>query len=152
VRATSLGVAPRRLAIVRAILLGALALLGLRALALSFDQRSLSRAESQQGTWLRLAAERGTIADRDGAELAISVAARVLKTDRRQLLARLHRGSNFVFLARWVSPETARKVRELGLAGIDVTDEPRRVYPHRELAASVLGFPNIDGEGVRGIE
>jgi cell division protein FtsI (penicillin-binding protein 3) len=173
VRAPSLGVAPRRLAVLRAVLLAALALLGLRALRLSFDERSLSRAESQQGTWLRLSAERGTIEDRDGAELAISVSApsvyarprevknpeatasalaRALRVDRRQLLARLRRDSNFVFLARWVAPETAARVRQLGLAGVDVTDEPRRVYPHRELAASVLGFPNIDGEGVRGIE
>jgi cell division protein FtsI (penicillin-binding protein 3) len=166
-------VTPRRLAVLRAILLLALAGLGLRALSLSFDQRSLSRAESQQGTWLRLAAERGTIADRAGAELAISVAtpsvyarprevqnpeaaasalSRVLRIERRQVLARLRRDSNFVFLARWVGADTAARVRALGLAGVDVTDEPRRVYPHRELAASVLGFPNIDGEGVRGIE
>lgn len=172
-RSPSLGPSARRLAQARAVLLLALALLGLRAIALSFDRRSLTRAESQQGTWLRLAADRGTIADRDGAELAISVAApsiyarprqvvnpeeaasalaHALHADRRQLLARLRRPSNFVFLARWVTPEAAARVRALGLPGIDVTDEPRRVYPHRELAAQVLGFANIDGEGVRGVE
>jgi cell division protein FtsI (penicillin-binding protein 3) len=76
----------------------------------------------------------------------------VLRIERRQLLARLRRDSNFVFLARWVAPERAARVRALALPGVGILDEPRRVYPHRELAAQVLGFANIDGEGVRGIE
>jgi cell division protein FtsI (penicillin-binding protein 3) len=33
-----------------------------------------------------------------------------------------------------------------------VLDEPRRIYPHRQLAAQLVGFANIDGQGVRGIE
>ena len=32
------------------------------------------------------------------------------------------------------------------------SEEARRFYPNRELAAHVLGFANIDGEGIEGIE
>jgi cell division protein FtsI (penicillin-binding protein 3) len=65
---------------------------------------------------------------------------------------RLGRSSGFRYVARWVAPERAERVRALELPGVGILDEPRRVYPHRELAASVLGFANIDGAGVRGIE
>jgi cell division protein FtsI (penicillin-binding protein 3) len=35
---------------------------------------------------------------------------------------------------------------------VGVVREPRRAYPHRGLASRVVGFANIDGRGVRGIE
>ena len=157
----------------RAVLLAAFVVLGARAVHLAFDERSLERAEVQRGTWLRIPGERGQIFDRDGAELAVSVdapsvyarpreladadaaaraLARVLGVNRRRLEARLRRPSNFAFLARWVEPGVAERVRALAVPGVDVAMEPRRTYPYGELAAQVLGFANIDGEGVRGIE
>jgi cell division protein FtsI (penicillin-binding protein 3) len=122
---------------------------------------------------LTLAPERGTIVDREGAALAISVGApsvyaipseikqvdrtarqlaRVLGIDARALAARLRDHPGFLFLARWVSPQRAERVSNLKLPGVDVLHEPRRTYPHRELAAQIVGFANIDGVGVRGIE
>ncbi|MFQ5418713.1 MAG: peptidoglycan D,D-transpeptidase FtsI family protein, partial [Myxococcota bacterium] len=59
---------------------------------------------------------------------------------------------SFAFVARWVGKEQARRVGALSLDGVGVLHEPRRVYPNRTLAAQVLGFANIDGRGVRGIE
>jgi cell division protein FtsI (penicillin-binding protein 3) len=172
-RSPALRISTRRLGIARAVLLASFVALAARAVHLTFDARSLSRAELQRGAWLRIAAERGQIFDRDDAELAVSVnapsvyahpreirdpnatarkLARTLGLDRSRLTARLRRPSNFVFVARWVKPEAATRVRRQGLRGIDVLEEPRRTYPHGELAAQVLGFANIDGEGVRGIE
>jgi len=172
-RAPALRVSQRRLRVVQAGILLALAALGLRAVELALDPRSLQRARAQQGAWLRLAPERGEILDRTGETLALSVEApsifarptqvgdpeataralaRVLGGEPRSLASRLGRDSRFVFLARWVEPGVAERVRELELPGVDVVMEPRRAYPHRELAAQVLGFANIDGEGVRGIE
>ena len=71
---------------------------------------------------------------------------------QRDLGKRLRSRSPFVYLARWVSPAEAERIRKLDLPGIGILDEPRRVYPHEELGAQVIGFANIDGEGVRGIE
>jgi cell division protein FtsI (penicillin-binding protein 3) len=55
-------------------------------------------------------------------------------------------------VSRWVTDAQAQQVEELGLEGIGVLYEPRRVYPNRGLASQVVGFANIDGIGVRGLE
>ena len=36
--------------------------------------------------------------------------------------------------------------------GIGTVEEPRRFYPYRELASSLIGFTNLDSEGMEGIE
>src|SRR5262249_45006552 len=43
-------------------------------------------------------------------------------------------------------------VKALDLPGLTFVKEPRRFYPQRELAANVLGFAGVDGEGLEGIE
>lgn len=172
-RSPALRISRQRIGIARAVILVVFIALGARSVHLAFDARSLKRASAQAGATLRIAAHRGQVVDRDGAELAISVdspsvfarphtvrdpdaAARALAgplgVSRRRLAAQLRRDSRFVFLKRWVPAAAAEKVRALGLAGIGIALEPRRTYPHGVLAAQVLGFANIDGEGVRGIE
>lgn len=174
-RSQDLRAACLRLSVARAVLFLVFAALAARAAHLSlFEKRGLRRGLAQSLTEVRLPPERGLIVDRTGAELAITVdapsvyaspsavtdpnataraLARALGGDAARLAARLEpRRSSFVYLARWVSPERARAVRELGLPGIGVIEEPRRVYPYRQLAAQVLGFTNIDGNGVRGLE
>ena len=58
----------------------------------------------------------------------------------------------FAYLARGLEAEQAEKVRELGLVGIGVVAEPRRVHPGRDLAANVVGFTTVEGTGAAGIE
>lgn len=156
--------------------LGLLAFLALaaRAAHLSLlEPRAGQRAAAQTRTELALAAERGLIVDRHGAELALTLdapsvyvvpaavqdpgataaaLAPVLELPTRSLRERIAEPRPFAFLARWVEPARAERVRAVGRPGIGVLHEPRRVYPHRTLAGSVLGFANIDGEGVRGVE
>jgi len=36
--------------------------------------------------------------------------------------------------------------------GIGTVEEPKRFYPNRELAASLVGFTNLDSEGMEGVE
>jgi len=36
--------------------------------------------------------------------------------------------------------------------GIGTVEEPKRFYPNRELASSLIGFTNLDSEGMEGIE
>lgn len=155
------------------LLILALLFLAARAAQLSVDERGVRRGDDQTTTYLRLPPARGLVVDRHGAELAVSVnapsvfaipgeiqdpeatadtLARVLQEDAGSLAERLELPGHFVYLARWVSGEQADRVHGLGLPGIGVIEEPRRAYPHHELAAPLLGFANIDGEGVRGIE
>jgi cell division protein FtsI (penicillin-binding protein 3) len=137
------------------------------------DRRGADRGESQtESTW-RLAAPRGLIVDRNGAELAVSIEAPtvfadpsavadpaataralapILKRGERSLRERLERRSQFAYLARWVDEAQAAAVEKLEAPGIEILREVRRAYPLRSLASHVLGFANIDGIGVRGIE
>ena len=55
-------------------------------------------------------------------------------------------------MRRWITPEQAERIAAAKIAGVGVVNEPRRIYPYRALAARVVGFANIDGNGVRGIE
>ncbi len=137
------------------------------------DPRGAARGPRQTDRELDLAPHRGLVTDRTGAELALTLdapsiyaipgalgdpdasvraLANALELPPALVRERLGRSKRFSYVARWVAPERAERVRALELPGVGILDEPRRVYPHRKLAAQVLGFANIDGEGVRGIE
>lgn len=58
----------------------------------------------------------------------------------------------FAYLARGLEAEQANQVRALGLPGIGTVAEPRRVAPGGQLAANVLGFTTVEGDGNAGIE
>ncbi len=42
--------------------------------------------------------------------------------------------------------------RPSAVEGIGTVEEPKRFYPNRELAASLVGFTNVDSEGMEGVE
>ena len=172
-RSARVQISLRRIGIARVLLLIPFAVLGIRAAHLSVDERGIARGENQTQRILELAPGRGAIVDSSGAELALSIEspsiyaipssiddidvaatrlAPILGWKRQQLIDRMRNRQTFFFVARWVTPERAQQVLDLGLAGVGVLDEPRRIYPHRHLAAQLVGFANIDGEGVRGIE
>jgi cell division protein FtsI (penicillin-binding protein 3) len=65
---------------------------------------------------------------------------------------RLAANDRFTYIARWVEPEQAERVQALELAGVGIDREPRRSYPAGRLAAPLIGFANIDGQGVRAVE
>jgi len=125
-------------------------------------------------------APRGMIVDREGRPLAVSVPVQAVwadpKTvqekggvgfdDRWQALANtLHlsldtlsqrinsnpRG-RFIYLARQIDPAQAQWIEKLHLPGINLRDESRRFYPSGHVAANLIGFTNIDGQGIEGIE
>lgn len=118
-------------------------------------------------------AKRGTIYDRQGRELAVSIdvdsvfaiptqvrdkegtaskLAEILGLDREWVLARLQRQEAFTWIKRKIDCDQAAQIRALRMPGIDLTQESRRVYPKGTLAAHVLGFAGIDNQGLEGIE
>ena len=164
-----------RLRIAETIVLGAFLVLTLRAAHLTLlGERGMKRGESQLVTGLSLPPERGRIVDRSGNELAMTVAvpsiyavpgevqdtaatatelARLFDVDAARTRERLEQQRAFVYVKRWVDAERVAKLHERGgLPGIGIVDEPRRVYPFGPLGSSLVGFANMDGIGVRGIE
>ncbi len=88
------------------------------------------------------------------ADEAANQLARVLpRLDRERLRARLARKeSRFAWIERELTPQERYDVHNLGLPGIGFLAERKRFYPHREVAAHVLGYVTIDGKGIAGAE
>jgi cell division protein FtsI (penicillin-binding protein 3) len=76
----------------------------------------------------------------------------IVGRDADALRAALTAEGHFSYLARQLDHEVGARVRELGLEGIHVIAEPKRVYPAAGLAGQVVGFTGIDGEGLQGLE
>jgi cell division protein FtsI (penicillin-binding protein 3) len=69
-----------------------------------------------------------------------------------QYFALLRSGKPFFYLRRRASPELVEAVNAIGEPGLAIQREPDRLYPQTTLAAHVLGFTDIDGHGVAGME
>jgi len=130
-------------------------------------------AEEQYLREIELPPRRGRILDRNGAELASTAdvdsvycnprrftdvhdaarrLARVLGLDARELEKRLAQRRYFAWIKRKITPDEAAAVRALALPGVAFTLEPRRFYPNRTLAATVMGQSGADGRGLDGVE
>ena len=124
--------------------------------------------------------QRGSILDRNGAELAISVPvetvwadpkiimesnalaltkhwqalADILKQDINKLTARVAKSprKRFVYIERKISPAVANYIKELKIPGIHLRKESKRFYPSGEISAHLIGFTNVDDKGIEGIE
>ncbi len=131
------------------------------------------RAERQQEELVRLEPKRGTIYDRRGRELAVSLdveslygvptavedpkavaarLARVLSENPAKLREKLESDRRFIWLGRKVGPAKAAQAREIDPDAIGTRLESRRYYPKRSLAGTVLGFTNVDNKGLEGLE
>jgi cell division protein FtsI (penicillin-binding protein 3) len=116
---------------------------------------------------------RGTIYDRNGRELAISletssIGARpshiedpqrtaaalsvALSLPAEKILEQLHAAKSFVWIKRSVSPVEAEAIAQLKLRGIEASAESKRFYPKQQQAAHLLGFVGRDDRGLEGLE
>jgi cell division protein FtsI (penicillin-binding protein 3) len=57
-----------------------------------------------------------------------------------------------VKVATDLDPETAQRVRNLGISGLDLEPYPQRVYPQGGLFANVVGFLNLERAPQAGLE
>lgn len=87
----------------------------------------------------------------DPAEVAAALAPLVGRSEA-DVEERLVRDAHFVYIARHLPWEVGEEIRDLGLPGIGMLTEPHRVYPGGSLAAQLLGFVGIDGDGLSGLE
>ena len=167
---------PRRLSALVVVLGVVFAVIGARLVDVQVAEgsRYSSLGQAQTVRTVTVAAQRGSILDRNGNELAVSVDATTVWADPRvitdpagdaaklapivgvdeaSLRSRLsdqHEG--FVYVARKVDPRVASAVRKLSLPGIGFETEPKRYDPADPLAAPLLGFVGTDNTGLSGIE
>jgi cell division protein FtsI (penicillin-binding protein 3) len=135
--------------------------------------RLAERATKQYQRRLPIVSRRGTIYDRAGRELAVSLKvpsvfaqpaavedpaatakalAPILEQPARDILARLTADKPFVWIQRQMDPAKAEAITDLNLKGIGLYPESRRYYPRQELAAHVLGMMGVDDRGLEGLE
>ncbi len=124
----------------------------------------IQAAESQQQKTVELPALRGSIFDRTGQPLAMSLEAdsvvvdpqklkdlpqaaqllaSTLQLDKKDLLTKLQaakqRKSHFMWVARKLTPDESEKAHKVKLVGMEFRKEMRRFYPRTQLAAHVMG-------------
>jgi cell division protein FtsI/penicillin-binding protein 2 len=121
-----------------------------------------------------VAANRGTIYDRAGVQLAVGeqaitvyadplqirdatkvapAVARILRLDPKQVYERLaDRTHGFVYVARKADAVRAARLQRRHITGLGFYPEERRFYPQHSIAAQVLGYAGVDNRGLAGIE
>ncbi|MDH7570949.1 MAG: penicillin-binding protein 2, partial [Armatimonadota bacterium] len=85
-------------------------------------------------------------------EATVARLAPILQLPSMELLNRITRPRSFVWVKRQVDGASEAAVRALNLKGVHFIRESRRQYPFRKLAANVIGYTNIDGVGIAGLE
>ena len=131
-------------------------------------------ASEQQQKMVSIAGKRGMITDREGNKLAMDLQAHAVYVEPKHLkleenkekfekLADLLKitpealqtelkKKYWHYLARKQDDEVAAAIRKLKLPGIGLLRESKRVYPHNAMAASLIGYTDIDNKGREGIE
>ncbi|WP_292531800.1 penicillin-binding protein 2 [Methylocystis sp.] len=154
--------------------LGFLALYGVIAIKLVYLGFKPEAATTRRAAAEAVAASRPDILDRNGEVLASDVKVmsvfaeprRIIDKDEatelltavlpgldsRELRERLGSRKGFVWVKREVTPHQRDEVFHLGLPGVGLIAENKRVYPNGPIGAHVLGFANIDNQGIAGIE
>jgi cell division protein FtsI/penicillin-binding protein 2 len=131
------------------------------------------RARLQQQHTVEVAPRRGSLFDRKLTPLAMSLPvvsvyanphqvtapgaeaaqlAPILGLNEEALAKALGADRGFVWVARQIPANEARAVATLRLPGIFSEPSTRRFYPKGQLAASVLGYVGLDGNGLGGLE
>ncbi len=161
--------------VIGAVLLG---LIGRVAYLQTTEAESLRSAAADQ--WTRsvtIPAQRGTVFDRHGAELAMSVPAVTVSINPKlidngpatvqilddllelpdekvaELVAEIAaKDRGFVFVQRQADADIGDEIAAMKLPGVNVDRESRREMPGGDTGRSVIGRTNIDGIGISGLE
>jgi stage V sporulation protein D (sporulation-specific penicillin-binding protein) len=85
-------------------------------------------------------------------EQTAQILSEILEMDYEEVLKKITSNYNYVVLKKWITDEQVQKIREQELSGINIIEDNKRVYPYGSFAPYVLGFTNIDQDGLYGVE
>lgn len=134
----------------------------------------LKRGALEQWTrGIEIKPRRGIIYDRNGKKLAVNISsytvwanpadiedkkatakkvAEILDLDENEVYEKINKNVDVEKIKQWISKEEANELREAKLSGINIVDDNKRFYPYEDFAPYILGFTNIDNDGLDGIE
>ncbi len=180
-RRSALDMARGRLVLISAIFSLAYILIAARVVDLSLIQGQLANyhvARGGQSVPFNLADEeklrRGDIVDRNGVLLATSLETESLFADPKiiidpagaaealvkifpdltygDLLRKLQGNGRFTWIKRNLTPTEQSLILALGEPGLSFKTEYKRIYPQGDMAPHIVGFTNVDGKGLAGVE
>ena len=171
------GISPHRLGLFQIFLLTLFLTLTFQIFQLSIFHNAalVERAVSQHRLTIEIPPLRGAILDRHGKGLAINLKVpsiyavpRLLRLKEKETLIhqlaeslslsipyvreRLERDKSFVWLKRRVPEGEAKRIERWKHPAVGILYEYKRFYPHGRLLANLLGFTNVDNQGIEGIE
>ena len=136
-----------------------------------------SAAESNRTNVATLHAKRGTIYDRNGNVLAMSidcstiycnpqnvhdpsglatVLASILGGDYNDYLADVTKDTTFIYIQRQVDADVVKRLKselsDKDIEGVYYLDDTKRVYPYGGTCGQILGVVGTDGQGITGLE
>lgn len=172
---TTARVIKRRIAMIFLVAVAFIFLLVVRLIYLQVWKNAALTAQALQQRMrpVPVDARRGTIYDRNGQKLAISLSAdaiyiipaevrnpqetagrlaKILKLDYGEVYRRVISHSASEWVKKRVPLEEAREIRRLDLPGVGIVENPQRFYPNGKLASHLLGIAGIDNQGLEGIE
>ena len=126
---------------------------------------------------IEIKAKRGVIYDKNGKKLAMSISAYtvwarpadikepektaklvadILNLDEKTVYDKITKNQRTEKIKQWISNDEATKLRQSlvkdKITGIEIIDDNKRYYPYGNFASYILGFTNIDNDGLYGIE
>jgi cell division protein FtsI (penicillin-binding protein 3) len=135
------------------------------------ERSVVSQSEDQMPTYV---AKRGDILDRNGEilathlftgsvyanpkviinpeEAALKLSKLIPELNYASLLKKLSSDKGFIWIVRHIPPKLQHEVNRLGIPGVYLQKDERRVYPYGNLVSHVLGYCGVDNEGLAGVE
>jgi cell division protein FtsI (penicillin-binding protein 3) len=167
----SLETARARLSILSGVCLVLFAIVIIRVGDLTLLQKPREPKTDRAGLISENYIDRADIVDRNGVLLATSLQVPSLYADPTMIenkayiarrleeilnvegiAAKLDKKGRFIWVKRGITPEQHYAINELGQPGLGFRNETRRFYPQGNLPSHVLGYANVDGKGLSGIE
>lgn len=132
-------------------------------------------ASHQHDLLIDLPPKRGMLYDRNNKELATTLkvpsiyavprmipeekkrefskqVSKILNIPEERVYKRLNTDKAFAWLKRRVTTQELDRMQQVEHPAFGYLFENKRFYPHEELGSQILGFVNIDGKGIEGIE
>lgn len=154
--------------------LGAFVLMAIRTIDLGLSSPVVERAATREIIVPPVTFARSDIVDRNGELLAVNLQTSSLYANSRkikdakglaqklsavlsdlshaELEQKLSSNRSFVWIKRKLTPRQKWQVNAIGEPALSFQDEEDRLYPHGRLAAHALGYVDVDGKGLAGVE
>ncbi len=136
-------------------------------------ERFAEKAKIQQAKKESIPVKRGFIYDRKGRPLAINLDTESIFIDpseikspdivasalsgvtgykKEMILRKVNADKRFIWIQRYQDIEYTKKIKELKMEGVGFIPDTKRYYPKGSLASHIVGFVDLDSNGLEGVE